>query len=374
MHIGLLTPGFSRDADHWAIPFLQNLAMTLAQEHEVDVFSLRYPERGIYRFGGLIHHAMGGGQRGGFYSIIIMAQTVAAIRRVQRQRPFDILHAFWIDEPGLTAVLAGRLIHCPAIANITGGELIYLPDIQYGTYGSAVRRIIVRMALRYADFVVAGSRYQVDMAATTCPKALAPWGVNTEIFTPGPVADWQRPTIIQAASLIGVKDQVLLLEVLALVKRTVPHVHLLLVGNGPLASELQHMAARLGLNGNISWRGTIPFTQMPSLYQQAHLYVQTSRHEAQGMAVLEALACGVPAIGTPVGVLPQVACLPASWDKTVLAEQATTVLTDPATYEQRREVARQTAVDQYSIPIATNTFLQLYHSLSGQSPSLKAIL
>ncbi len=374
MHIGLLTPGFSRDADHWAIPFLQNLATTLAQEHKVDVFSLRYPERGIYRFGGLIHHAMGGGQRGGFYSIVIMAQTVAAIWRVQRQRPFDILHAFWIDEPGLTAVLAGRLIHCPVIANITGGELIYLPDIQYGTYGSAVRRTIVRMALRYADIVVAGSRYQVEMTTTPRRKVLAPWGLDTNVFAPTALADWRQPTIIQVASLIGVKNQALLLEVLALVKTAVPHIRLLLVGDGPLAPELRRLAERLGVIDRIIWQGVVPYPQMPALYQQAHLYLQTSRHEAQGMAVLEALACGVPVIGTPVGVVPQVACLPPSWDKTVLAEQAITVLTDPVIYQQRRDAAGQTAVDQYSIPITTNTFLQLYHSLLGQSPSLRAIL
>jgi glycosyltransferase involved in cell wall biosynthesis len=81
------------------------------------------------------------------------------------------------------------------------------------------------------------------------------------------------------------------------------------------------------------------------------------------MAVLEALSCGVPAIGTPVGVMLEVACFPPSWDKETLAEQAIAVLTEQAAFAQRREVAWQTAVTHYDLTATTNAFLKLYHSL-----------
>ncbi|MCB8945194.1 MAG: glycosyltransferase family 4 protein [Ardenticatenaceae bacterium] len=364
MHVALLIPGFSRDAHHWAIPALQNLAVALAREHEVTVFSLRYPERGVYRFAGLTHVAVGGGQRGGWHSLAVWAQTARAVWQVHRQRPFHLLHAFWIDEPGLTAVLAGKLLHLPVIASIGGGELVHLPDIGYGTAGSALRRAIVRTSLRFADVITAGSPYQLEMADTTQRKVLAPLGLDTAVFTPQAAADWQQPTIIQAASLVGVKDQALLLEVMALVKTAVPHVRLLLVGDGPLSAQLHQQAARLGLTDSISWQGAVPYLHMPALYQQAHLYLQTSRHESQGMAVIEALACGLPAIGTPVGIMPQVACLPPSGDKVVLAEQAIAILTQPEAFAARRQAARATAVTHYALISTTRTFLQLYDSLS----------
>jgi glycosyltransferase involved in cell wall biosynthesis len=363
MRIALIVPGFSRDAHHWAIPALQNLACALAQNHEVMVFSLRYPEAGHYQFCGLSHQAIGGGQHGRLGSFAIWGQTIRAVVRVHRQRPFDLLHAFWIDEPGLTAVLAGKLIRRPVIASIGGGELVYLPDIDYGTAGSAVRRTIVHTTLRLADVVTAGSTYQLAMIHSTNCKQLAPLGLDTTTFTPTATPDWNRPTIIQAASLSGVKNQALLLEVLALVKTAVPSVRLLLVGDGPLAPKLHHLAEQLNITENITWQGVVAYPHMPSLYRQAHLYLQSSRHESQGMAVIEALACGLPVIGTPVGAMPQVACFPPSWDKRTLAEQAIAVLMEQAEFAQRREVARQTAVTHYDLTATTNAFLKLYHSL-----------
>ena len=363
MRIALLVPGFSRDAGHWAIPALQNLACSLARSHEVEVFSLRYPEAGCYRFCGLGHLAIGGGQRGGFHSLAVWGWTVRAIVRAHRQQPFDLLHAFWIDEPGLTAVLAGKLIHRPVIASIGGGELVHLPDIGYGTSGSAVRRAIIGTTLRLADVVTAGSQYQLALASTANQKQMVPLGVDTTTFVPATTPHWDQPTIIQVASLSGVKNQALLLEVLALVKTALPHIRLLLVGDGPLQADLRHLAEKLGIGGNIIWQGAVAYPAMPGLYQKAHLYLQSSRHESQGVAVLEAMACGLPVSGTPVGLLPQVAGRPPSWNKEILAEQAIKLLTERTLFEERREQARATAVTQYDLAVTMKQFNAIYESL-----------
>lgn len=372
MRIALIVPGFSRDANHWAIPALQNLACSLAQTHEVVVFSLRYPEAGHYHFCRLHHQAIGGGQRRGFQSLAVWAQTIRAIVQAHQQRPFDLLHAFWIDEPGLTAVLAGKLLRRPVIASIGGGELVYLPDIGYGTSGSAVRRAIVHITLHLASIVTAGSQYQLDRVSTASHKQLAPLGVDTTIFRLAATANWDQPTIIQAASLSGVKNQALLLEVLALVKTAVPHIRLLLMGDGPLQAELRHLAERLGVAANIIWQGAAAYAEMPRFYRQAHLYLQTSRHESQGVAVLEALACGLPVLGTPVGLLPQIACLAPSWDKEILAEQAISVLLEPSLFEERRKQAQMTAVPHYDLLTTTRAFVELYQSLINSEPKNKA--
>jgi glycosyltransferase involved in cell wall biosynthesis len=132
----------------------------------------------------------------------------------------------------------------------------------------------------------------------------------------------------------------------------------------PLQRPLRALAENLGIAANITWQGAVAYLNMLQQYQHAHIYLQTSRHEAQGVAVLEAMACGLPVLGTPVGLMPQVACLPPSWDKTVLAEQVITLLQNPTEYLMKREMMRATAVTHYDLTHTAQQFLNLYKSFS----------
>ncbi len=390
----MITPGFSVDAEDWAIPALLTLARALARKADLHIFSQRYPARGVTRFDGLTHHALGGEQRFGLASTNIWLQTSRAIIAQHRRTPFDLLHAFWADEAGFSAVVAGLNIRRPVIVSLGGGELTHLPDIDYGAQRFLVRRLTTGYALSRATMVTAGSRYQLELCrqhgVAKEKLRFAPLGVDTQRFQPnnwkigrlgeqgGRLGDWEignqesafqpsnlppsQPSIIQVASLLPVKNQSLLLDTLALVKQTMPNIKLNLVGDGPEKSRLKQLAADLGLQANIEWRGPIPYPQMPKQYRQAHLYLQTSRHESQGMAVLEAMACGLPALGTPVGVAAEVACLPPSSEAAVLAEQVVAVLSDEPGYQDLQQQARRVVAERFSVAVVVNNFLEIYET------------
>jgi glycosyltransferase involved in cell wall biosynthesis len=106
--------------------------------------------------------------------------------------------------------------------------------------------------------------------------------------------------LLQVASLNRVKDQSLLLRALAIVRQRAD-VHLDLVGEDTLGGELQRDAAALGLTDAVTFHGFVRHTELGRFYQSADLYVQSSRHEAAGVSVLEAAAHGLPVVGTEVG-------------------------------------------------------------------------
>lgn len=369
MRIALIFPGFSQSAGDWAIPSMQLLACRLARRHDLHVFSLRYPAAGRYSFCGLTHRAVGGGTHSGAASLSVLGKSVQAVIREHRRAPFDVLHAFWVDEPGLAAVIAGAILRRPVVATAAGGEIVHFPDLEYGTWGSPLRRLVVRFVLRRATLLTAGSAYQVDLIRARGAPAvrvhLAPLGVDVQRFRPGELPAWDWPTIVQSASLTPVKNQALLLRVLARVKERVPDASLLMAGDGPLESTLREQARRLGVAASVNWMGRMPFPQMPAVYRQAHLYLQTSRHESQGMSVLEAMACGLPVLGTPVGVLPQVAARPATGDISSLVEQIVALLADRERYLRCRQAARELAGNDYGLKTAVARFESFYCALSS---------
>lgn len=380
MRIALVLPGFSAHADDWAIPALLNLARALANAgHDLHIFSQRYPAQGLYQFDRLTHHALGGGQNFGLTSAKIWLHTSQAIVRQHQKTPFDVLHAFWADEAGFSAALAGLWLKRPLVVSLGGGELTNLPGLNYGAQRFLIRRLTTRLALHRAALVSAGSHYQLNLCrAHRVPESklrLAPLGVDTHLFRPNPLnsssstTNYQplvsHPTLVQAASRLPVKNQALLLEVLSLAKKEIPHLKLNLAGSGPLQAKLVSLAQELGLSKNITWRPHLAYPHMPRFYHTGHLYLQTSRHESQGLALLEAMACGLPALGTPVGVMSQVAGLPPQASAAALAAQVIELLSDPPRCRELGCQARQVVETKFSLPVATANFLKIYETLNG---------
>jgi glycosyltransferase involved in cell wall biosynthesis len=157
-----------------------------------------------------------------------------------------------------------------------------------------------------------------------------------------------------------VKNQRLLLEVAAQVREGCPDLRVLVAGAGPLEAALRPEAERLGLGDTIAWLGRVPYPDMPAFYRRGSIYIQTSRHESQGVAVLEALASGLPVLGTPVGLLPSVAALPASSDPARLAEQSLALLSDSVALMEQSRRAAMLLVSEYTLEATTARFVGLY--------------
>jgi len=75
-----------------------------------------------------------------------------------------------------------------------------------------------------------------------------------------------------------------------------PRLRLLMVGRGMQAGSLRQTAAALGLGSRVELRGGLPPDRLPVYHQAADVFVFASTSETQGLAVLEAMAAGLPIV------------------------------------------------------------------------------
>jgi glycosyltransferase involved in cell wall biosynthesis len=312
MKIALIVPGVGgvcRGGHARSIPVLQTFIEHLARRHEVLVIALDQPEQARYTLLGASVVSLGtiaGRGRAG--------QWVNGFRRFMsvlrhEPAPFDILHAFWAGRHAAWAVAAGRLLRARVVVSIGGGELVWLPDIGYGGAATRFGRFKTRLVLKAADAVTAGSHRSLEPLALISPGAVwLPLGVDRAHFWGSPGRPDGPPwRLLQVASLNPVKDQVTLLRALRSLLNRGMNVELDCVGEDTLAGTVQRDAAALGVAQRIRFHGYLPPEAIRNFYRTAHVFVQSSRFESMGAAVLEAAASGVPTVGTSVGLVAEMA-------------------------------------------------------------------
>jgi glycosyltransferase involved in cell wall biosynthesis len=103
--------------------------------------------------------------------------------------------------------------------------------------------------------------------------------------------------IIYAGRLLGHKNVNLLISALQFVKREIPDVRTIIIGDGPEYMKLKHLAMDLGLHESIKFTGFLEnYDEVISLMKSSKVFVMPSTREGFGIAALEANACGLPVV------------------------------------------------------------------------------
>jgi len=370
MKIAWIVPGFSSDERDWCIPALLDLARTLAARHELHVFALHYPfRRNRYSVFGARVHAIGGANRRGWRLPAILNAAASEVAREHRQSRFDALHAFWVYEPGIIAAWLKRRLGVRVIVTVAGGELVNLPGIAYGLAGRRWLLRLMRWAMRQADVVTAGSSGPLDDVRSVAGRdasriALAPLGVDMAMFHSAGRRPETPAVLVNVGSLQAVKGHADLIRAFRFVVDRESNVRLRIAGAGELRAELEALSAELNLHDHVQFVGEVRHDQLPDVYRRATMFVQASYHEAQGMAVLEAAACGLPIVGTRVGALadlaPDAAVATPPGDPIRLGQNILTVLSDPARLRALGHAAQDRAQKIYSLEASVARFESLY--------------
>lgn len=125
-------------------------------------------------------------------------------------------------------------------------------------------------------------------------------------YAPGTPQE-QDIDVAYVGSLVPVKRLDILISALAQVKAGRPRLRAVIVGDGPLGTRLQGLAAERGLSENLTFAGRSEAAEVASWLRRSRVFVLTSEVEGLPMAMIEALSCGVPVVVPDVGDVTTVA-------------------------------------------------------------------
>ena len=178
------------------------------------------------------------------------------------------------------------------------------------------RKWIEKKILKTSDEIVVLSQYTRETLwnahkLNLNKVSIIPGGIDLEKFRPAPDRFKIRRnlkipddkiilfTVRNLVQRMGLQNLILALK--SVIKHA-PDVILLLGGQGPLKDELIALTKRQGLNDHIRFLGFIPEEELPLYYQATDFFILPTRElEGFGLVTLEAMASGIPVLGTPVG-------------------------------------------------------------------------
>jgi glycosyltransferase involved in cell wall biosynthesis len=168
---------------------------------------------------------------------------------------------------------------------------------------------------RHASHAIAGNREGVDVLrgkGYEGPVTIIPqFGVDPEIYKPSPPDVKDHSPYFQigyVGRLVEEKGVDLLLRAVAGLKG---EWLLSILGDGPFKPKLERLAQELNIADRVTLELPLPSTEMPSHYERLDALVLPSRtcrrwKEQFGRVLIEAMACGVPVVGSDSGEIPQV--------------------------------------------------------------------
>jgi glycosyltransferase involved in cell wall biosynthesis len=265
-----------------------------------------------------------------------------ALARVRQAFAFDLIHAHYAVPAGDAARRAAP--DAPLLVSVHGGDV-------HGPHSGSTA---VRRTLRHARLVLANS-------AGTARRCEERGATHTEVvhlgtdIPPQPAPPARSPTLVSVGNLIARKRHADVVEALALLRDRHPDLRYVIVGDGPERQELDALARARGVRDRIDFRGRLGHSEAVAEARAATLFVLPSVAEAFGVAYVEAMAAGVPAIGVRGEDGPEEIAAAGGGIELVpprqppaLAATLHDLLSDGARLERLRHQARQTVAAQFT--------------------------
>ena len=302
------------------------------------------------------------------------------IVKEHKRGPFDLIQAYFLPMAGFVGAYAGKYLGIPSVVSIRGN------DIERAAFDPG-KFSHVMYALQNADAVTTNAGVLAKKAKTFFDREIhiIPNGIDTDLFKPmerndvlaetvgleiGKKKEERSVVIGFAGELREKKGQTPLQIACAQVNKRQP-VTLLIVGEVRAGVDEQAWAEFRSANPDcqVVITGQVPHKNLPAYYSLMDVFAHPSLRDGMPNALLEAMACGLPVISTPVGGALDViqdgknGVLVNVNDGNALAEKILELLDDPEKRAALGKNARESIMDRFSPEKELQANLDLYRTL-----------
>jgi len=298
-----------------------------------------------------------------------------------KRRPFDVVHAYFLTQAGFVATYGGKYLNVPSVVSARGN------DLERAVFDPS-RAAHVLYSLQHAGAITMNAIELARKAKALVPGReviVIPNGVDAELFKPLPrntaLAESLSPIdggkLEKPARVIGFAGELrekkglrLLLSAYAQVHKKNPAT-LLIVGDVRAGDDRQIFEEfkRSHPQAQIIVTGFVSANDMPAYYSLMDIFVQPSLRDGLPNALLEAMACEIPVIATPVGGIVDAVrnCRNGRLVSTNIvdewAEAMDELLTNADLRKDLGRAGRQTIKDQFTLQSELDGNLAVYRRL-----------
>ncbi len=282
---------------------------------------------------------------------------------------YDVIHIFsasyfsFVLAP-TPAVAISRLFRKRTVLNYRSGEA----DDHFTRWKTAISTV------KLFDRVIAPSGYLVDVFKKHDVTAHTIFNVvDTGKFrfrSRSPL----RPVFLSNRNLEPLYNVGCVIRAFAKIQKAIPYARLMIVGDGSQRGTLEKLVKELGLT-EVHFLGSVPPSEMPGIYDQADIYLNTPNLDNMPNSIIEAFASGLPVVSTNAGGIPYIVqherngLLVEVGDHEGLALEAIRLLDDPKIAEGLIEHAFADCAN-YSWESVRSQWVELYQELVEARGSL----
>lgn len=300
------------------------------------------------------------------------------MEEVAAHQRLDLLHVHYAIPHSISAMLAQQMLarsgrRLPFITTLHGTDITlvgsdrsYFPITKFSIERSdGITTVSDYLRARTADFFGVSSEIRVIKNFVNCETYQPDFPRRARDTELGPKG---VKRLIHLSNFRPVKRVGDCLRILKAVLKQTP-AHLVMVGDGPDRAPAEDLAYEMGLEDHVTFLGKQGHVER--ILPLAHVLLLPSEQESFGLAALEGMACGVPAVATRVGGLPELVTngvdgfLEEVGDIEAHAARVCELLMDEDRFRHMAAAARNTAETRFCTELIIPQYEQYYDQICG---------